>query len=82
MTAKISTGQPSTLATYQTLAKLLFPKALPMIEARIELYGEDEEVVQDERQMLWAMAQIQFKDAPGQPAIIFTKTEIEKAYGG
>ena len=71
----ISTGQPSTLATYRKLAASLFPKALPMIDERIARYGEDEVVVQDERQMLYLCAQIEFSGAPEFPAVTFTKTE-------
>ena len=36
---RISTGQPSTLATYRKIAAVMFPKALPMLDARIEQFG-------------------------------------------
>ena len=71
----ISTGQPSTLATYRQFAVALFPKALPMLDARIEKYGPGEVVVQDERQMLYLFGQIEFGGAPEHPAVIFTETE-------
>ena len=72
---KLSTGEPSTLATYRAWAAALFPKALPMLDAQIEKYGEHEIVVQHESQMIYLLGQIQFNDAPEHPAVIFTKTE-------
>jgi hypothetical protein len=72
---KISTGEPSTLKTYRQLVALLFPKALPMLDRRIAEFGEDEEVMQDERQMLYLFAQIEFHDAPEEPAVIFCRSE-------
>ena len=74
-TFNISTGEPSTLKTFRKMAALLVPKALPMLDARIKTLGEDEIVVQDERQMLYLFAQIEFHDAPEHPAVIFTETE-------
>ncbi len=71
----ISTGEPSTLKTYRKLASLLFPKALPMLDARIEKFGDAEEVVQDERQMIYLLGQIQFHNAPEFPAVIFCEGE-------
>ena len=72
---KISTGQESTLKTYRGFAAALFPKALPMLDARIEMFGEDEEVIQAESQMLYLFAQIEFKNAPEHPAVTFCKSE-------
>ncbi len=71
----ISTGQLSTLKTYRKLASVLFPKALPMLDARIEEFGEDEEVIQHETQMMYLFGQIEFQGAPEQPAVTFCKSE-------
>ena len=79
--SKLSTGEPSTLKTYRGFAAVLFPKALPMLDERIARYGEDEPVDQDERQMLWLLAQIEFNGAPAHPHVLFTRTEIKKAWG-
>ena len=76
---KISTGQSSTLKTYRSIAKVTFPKALPMLDARIEQFGEDEVVEQNERQMIYLLGQIEFGGAPQHPAVIFTHSEIAKA---
>lgn len=72
----ISTGQPSTLKTYRELAAVIFPKALPMLDARIDAFGEDEEVIQDETQMLYLFAQIEFGGAPKHPAVTFCEKEV------
>ncbi len=72
----LSTGAPSTLKEYRTLVSSIFPKALPMLDRRIEEYGEDEEVLQDERQMIYMFSQIEFADAPEYPAVVFCKSEI------
>ena len=71
----LSTGQPSTLKAYREMAQVIFPKALPMLDERIEKYGEDEEVIQHETQMLYLFAQIQFEGAPEKPAVTFCKQE-------
>lgn len=71
----ISTGQPSTLGTYIGIAKVAFPKAVPMLQSRIDKFGEDEQVLQDERQMLYLFAQIEFGGAPEHPAVIFCESE-------
>ena len=71
----ISTGEPSTLKTFRRMAALLFPKALPMIDKRIAEFGEDEIVIHHESQMLYLFAQIEFKGAPADPAVTFTKSE-------
>ena len=55
----ISSGEPSTLKTYRRIAQ----------------FGEDEEVVQDERQMLYLFSQIQFGGGPEDPAVIFCEAE-------
>jgi hypothetical protein len=78
---KLSTGQPSTLKSYRGFAAALFPKALPMLDARIEKYGEDEVVVQDERQMIYLLGQIEFAGAPEHPAVIFTESEQREMMG-
>ncbi len=72
---KISTGEPSTLKTYRKIATVMFPKALPMLDRRIEEYGEDEEVIQAESQMLYLFSEIEFNNAPTDPAVTFTKSE-------
>lgn len=56
----ISTGQPSTLKTYRDLAKMLFPKAVKMLDEKIEVEGEDSEVIASETQMLQVLAAIEF----------------------
>jgi hypothetical protein len=77
---KLSTGQPSTLKSYRQLVAVVFPKALPMLDKRIEAFGEDEPVLQAESQMIYLFAQIEFKDAPEFPDVIFCQTEINRAY--
>lgn len=74
-TPKISTGEPSTLKTYRALAAILFPKALPMLDKRIAEFGEDEVVIQDERQMLYLFGQIEFGGGSTDPAVTFCEKE-------
>lgn len=71
----ISTGEPSTLKTYRNLAAVLFPKALPMLDRRIEQFGENEQVLQAETQMIYLLGQIEFGGAPEDPAVIFCEAE-------
>lgn len=56
----ISTGQPSTLKTYLGIARFFGPKAVAFIEQKIaeSPSGEDEEVIADERQVLYLFAQM------------------------
>ena len=71
----ISTGDPSTLKTYRRLAEAMFPKAVPMLDRRITQFGEDEEVLQDERQMLYLFSQIEFGNESEDPGVIFCESE-------
>ena len=72
---QMSTGQDSTLKNYRELVAVMFPKALPMLDKRIDEFGEDEEVVQAESQMIYLFGQIEFNGAPEHPAVTFCKSE-------
>jgi len=56
----ISTGQPSTLGTYKELAVFFGPKAEAFIDKKIAeaTKGKDEEVIAEETQMLYLLANI------------------------
>lgn len=57
---KLSNGDPSTLKTYRKIATILFPKALPMLDKRIENEGEDGVILAHETQMLQVLGSIEF----------------------
>lgn len=64
---KLSTGDPSTLGSYLKLCKALFgseSKATKFIEDKIKeaRNGENEEVLADERQMLYALVTLANQD--------------------
>ena len=56
----ISTGEPSTLATYKKIAFFFGKEAQAFIDAQIRRApnGADEEVIADERQVLYLLANI------------------------
>ncbi len=56
----ISTGEPSTLGTYKKIAKFFGEAAEAFIQQKIDesTKGEDEEVIADERQMLYLLANV------------------------
>ena len=60
---KLSTGQNSTLGEYRKIAVFYGAKAVAFIDNKIaeSPKGVDEEVLTDERQMLFLLAQIEFK---------------------
>lgn len=62
----ISTGQPSTLETYRTIATFFGEDALAFIDKQIadSPNGEKEEVVADESQVLYLLANIKGMDNP------------------
>jgi hypothetical protein len=52
---KLSTGDDSTLGNYRKLAASVFGEqsgAVKFLDSKIELYGEKEEVIVDEAQMV------------------------------
>lgn len=78
----LSTGMPATLKSYRALAELLFPKALPMLDRRIEEFGEDEIVIQHESQMIYLFNAIQTGEAASaDPAVWFGETECRRHWG-
>lgn len=57
---KLSTGIDSTLGNYRKIAVSLFGEqsnAVKFLDDKIKRLGEDEEVISDERQMLYLLAQ-------------------------
>ena len=56
----LSTGEPSTLGTYKKMSIIFGQKAIDFIQAKIDESpnGEDEEVIADERQMIYLLSQI------------------------
>ena len=56
----ISTGEPSTLGTYKKIAKFFSSEAETFIDNKIAEHenGENEEVIADERQMLYLLANL------------------------
>ena len=68
---KISTGEPSTLATYRKIALVLAGgnennKAVKFIDNKIKDQDPDEEVIADERQMLYLLANLVFDESKGE----------------
>jgi len=60
-THKLSTGEDSTLAVWLTKCQTIFPPghpALAHLEAKIAEQGADEEVISDEGQFLYYLAQL------------------------
>ncbi|QEM41129.1 hypothetical protein HYP85_gp032 [Pseudomonas phage Zuri] len=61
---KLSTGDDSTLGNHRKLAIAAFGKdsaAVKFLDDKIKEQGEDEEVIQDEGQMVYLLANIHFR---------------------
>ena len=58
---KLSTGDNSTLGNYRKLASVIFGEkstAVKFLDKKIEEQGENEEVIQDETQMIYLLANL------------------------
>ncbi len=57
---KLSTGQDSALGTYKKLAAIFGDKAVDFIQKKIDTSpnGENEEVLTDERQMIYVLSSL------------------------
>ena len=51
----ISTGEPSTVGTYLKIAKFFGENAENFMQTYCDKYGEDEEVIAEESQMLYLL---------------------------
>ena len=54
----ISTGQPSTVGTYYGISKFFGEKAEGFMKFHMDKYGADEEIIAEESQMLYLMANV------------------------
>lgn len=54
----ISTGQPSTVGTYYGISRFFGTKAEAFMKKHMDEYGPDEEILADESQMLYLLANI------------------------